>query len=121
MHEELYDLKEMLLHELEKYGSEEMTAGSLEVVDKLAHSIKNLCKIINESDGYSGADYDYNYSRRGQGRGGSRGARYSRRNSYNYSMDGGMVEELRELMEDAPNEKVKTEFRKFIKKIEQGM
>ena len=46
MHE-LYELKEMLCKELEEYGSKgELTGGTLEVVDKLDHAVKNLDRII---------------------------------------------------------------------------
>ena len=59
MHE-LYDLKEMLCKELEEYGRKgEMTAGSLEVIDKLTHALKNLDKVIEskemDKEEYSGA------------------------------------------------------------------
>jgi hypothetical protein len=37
------------------------------------------------------------------------------------SRDGGMVEELRELMEDAPNETIKREMQRLVDKIEQQM
>lgn len=59
---ELYELKEKLLHELKEYGKEEMSTGSLDVVDKLAHAIKNICKIIDysEESGYS-EHYSENY------------------------------------------------------------
>lgn len=61
MHE-LYKLKEMLCKELEEYGSKgELTGGTLEVVDKLAHAAKNLDKIIEayemESEGSSYGSY----------------------------------------------------------------
>lgn len=77
MHE-IYELKEMLMRELEEYGKKgEMSAGSLEIVDKLAHAIKNLCKIIEaaEEEGYSerGRSYAGGGSYRGgsyEGRGG---------------------------------------------------
>lgn len=138
MHE-LYELKEMLMDELEEYGRKgELTSGSLEVVDKLSHTIKNLCKIIEKyedeeysmADGgmsYEGGSYrdGRSYARRG---GQSRRSSYARsRNSYarrdgrgRYSRDGAenMVMELRELMEDAPDEKTRMEFEKFIKKVE---
>lgn len=73
--DELYKLKEMLMKELEEYGSKgELSGGSLEVVDKLAHAIKNLCKIIEayeEEEEYSMAG--------GGGQGNSyRGGQYSR-------------------------------------------
>ena len=62
MHE-LYELKEKVMKELEEYGKQDLTAGSLEVVDKLSHSIKNICKIIEayeDEEGYSmrGRSYD---------------------------------------------------------------
>lgn len=148
MHE-LYELKEMLMDELKEYGSKkDMSTGSLEVVDKLSHTIKNLCKIIEdmEDEQYSMANEGMmqggQSSRRGGGRsnrGGSyenRGGSYAyargrgrnaRRDSMGrYSNEGGysqaaedMVDELRDLMEDAPDERTKQEFQRFIKKIEQ--
>ena len=42
----IYELKEKLCDELEEYGDKKLDAGSLEVIDKLAHTIKNLDKII---------------------------------------------------------------------------
>ncbi len=83
MHE-LYELKEMLCKELEEYGRKgDLSAGSLEIVDKLAHALKNLDKIIEtkeeESGEYSSAGGEGSYrggSYRG-GRGGSyRGGSY---------------------------------------------
>ena len=65
MHE-LYELKDRLCDELKEFGSKEMSAGSLDTIDKLAHAIKNLDKIIDHDD-YSG-DYmpmrDRSYARR---------------------------------------------------------
>lgn len=78
----IYELKEMLCKELEEYGQKgELTAGSLDIVDKLAHAIKNLDKIIEsyeEEEGYSMRGGSYrggSYARAGQGggRGGNRG------------------------------------------------
>ena len=88
MHE-LYELKEKLMKELNEYASEEMSAGSLEVIDKLSHAIKNICKIIEsaEDEGYSERG---NYSREGYSRNYSRerGGRYSREGN-RYSYEGG--------------------------------
>lgn len=87
----LYELKEMLCKELEEYGKKgELTAGSLEIVDKLAHAVKNLCKIIEAAEeeeemGYSerGGSYRGSYARGGNqgggGQGGGRGGRSSNR------------------------------------------
>ena len=120
MHE-LYELKEKLCDELKEYGRKDMSAGTLEVVDKLTHTIKNLEKIIEnyESENYSGY-----YG--GNVRGNMDGARnytyrrsYGRGNSYRgYSRDEHMVSELRELMEEAPDERTRKEFERFIGKIE---
>lgn len=53
----LQELKERLCNELSEYGERsKLDAQTLDIVDKLAHTVKNLDKIINES-GYSGARY----------------------------------------------------------------
>lgn len=152
MHE-LYELKEMLMKELEEYGRKgEMSAGSLEIVDKLSHAVKNLCKIIEaaeeEEEGYSrrGGSYYYeggqggntNTARMGRGgsgggssyaRGGGRGrGRNARRDSMGrYSRNGGtyyrnadeLVEQLEDLMEDAPNEQIKQRMGQLVQELEQ--
>ena len=63
---EIYELKEMLMKELEEYGrkGELKDVGSLDVVDKLAHSIKNLCKII-EAEEMEGESSMASYARGG--------------------------------------------------------
>ena len=132
----IYELKDKLCEELEEYGDKKLDAGSLEVIDKLAHSIKNLDKIIEkyEDEDYSSAYDDGmmggSYERDGN-RGGNRySSRYAmargrgrnaRRDSMGrYSSDSRMmVEELRELMNDAPDERTKMEFKRFIEKMEQ--
>lgn len=102
MHE-LYELKEKLCKELEEYGGkEDMTAGSLEVIDKLAHAIKNIDKIIemydegeysNAGGSYRGGSYDDgmmggntgggSYAR--GGRGGNHGGTYRGRYEGSYA------------------------------------
>lgn len=85
MHE-IYELKDKLMKELEEYGSKkELNAGSLQVVDTLSHTIKNLCKIIEAAE-------EEEYSQRGgggQGDGGRYSYNYSRRNSYEGGNMGG--------------------------------
>ena len=152
MHE-LYELKEKLCEELEKYGGQDLTAGTLEVVDKLAHAIKNIDKIIEakEEEEYSMDGGSYAYARGGnQGGGGNRGGGNSNRSYRGYAREGGsyayargrgrnarrdsmgryardeysmadseeMVENLRMMMEEAPDERTKQEFQRFISKIE---
>ena len=69
-----------------------------------------------ESGRYSMPHYgSYNYGgsyRRGRDSMG----RYTSRRGYSY--DDGMIEELRSLMESAPDERTKSEFRQFIAKME---
>lgn len=39
------ELKEKLMSELIDYSHRELTQSSLDIIDKLAHALKNLCKI----------------------------------------------------------------------------
>ena len=92
---ELHELKEKLMDQLREYGKRDMNGSTLEVIDKLTHTIKNLCKIIDD-EGYSG---DYNY--RGMGR-------YSR---------SGLTDKLHELMNEAPDERSRMEIKRLIDKM----
>jgi hypothetical protein len=137
----LYDLKDKLCQELEEYGDKELSAGSLSTIDSLAHTIKNLDKIIEkyEEDDYSGAYYDGSYDdgnmnrnmngtsrrysmrrysgARGDGRG--RGRNAKRDSMGRYSRDGKMMaQELRDLMDDAPNDSIKMEIQRLVQKVE---
>ena len=126
------ELKEMLCSELEEITKKgELTAGSLDTVDKLTHSIKSLDTIMAMED-YSEDDY----SNRGRSYDSmyERGGRRSNRGSYGrmayarkrdsmgrYSRDEvreDMISDLHELMTDAPDEKTKSEFKRFITKLE---
>ena len=138
MHE-FYELKEMLMDEVRELTKKgELTAGSLDTVDKLLNSIKNACKIIMydeySEDGYSYADSDremseYSYAR-GRGSNARRDSmgRYSRggrnyrggRGGYSYG-DGNeeKIEALREAMKDAESEQEKMIIKKMIRRMEQ--
>lgn len=74
------ELKEMLCEELDKITKKgELSAGSLDVVDKLTHSIKSIDTIMAMEDaGYSN-ESGYSYAR-GRGRNARRDSmgRYSR-------------------------------------------
>jgi hypothetical protein len=123
----LQELKEMLCDELEKYSGKDITSGTLEVVDKLTHTIKNLDKIIEKYEGESygyGMNYGPNNMNYGRMMPDQRNASYAgRRNARRDSMGrysrGGedMASELRELMQEAP-ENMRGEFQKLISKIE---
>lgn len=142
MHE-LYELKEMLCKELEEYGRKgDLSAGSLEIVDKLAHALKNVDKIIEskeeESGEYSGAmprrggsyRYDDGMMTGGSYRGGSyargRGSNARRDSIGRYASRGysraegdmdEIVEELRGMMGDLPEDKQR-EVQRFVEKVE---
>lgn len=112
---ELYELKDNLCDELKKYGKKEITAGSLDVVDKLSHAIKNIEKIIENGEGeYSNAKRNYRGNENRTFEGIMSRSRYPR-DGYSYE---GMMDKLYALMEEAPDDKTRLEFRKFIQKLE---
>lgn len=128
----LYDLKDMLCEELEEYADKgKLDMGGLEIVDKLAHAIKNIDKIIDKEDGYSERRYpergmyEGNYrgsygdsygrdgysSRRGRGRN-------ARRDSMGrYSSTGDMRMEIERLMDEAPDEETRMKLERFMQSM----
>lgn len=123
------ELKEMLCEELDKITKKgELSAGSLDVVDKLTHSIKSIDTIMAMEDaGYSGENsYERGNSyARGRGRNARRDSmgRYSSENSYargdrgrsgRYSYDDEMSD-LREQLEDMERMAKDEESRKMIR------
>lgn len=123
----LYELKDMLMEELEKCTDKgELSAGSLDIVDKLTHSIKSIDTIIAMEDaGYSNDGYSYARGRRNARRDSM--GRYSRDYMYDdgrynrrgYSRDKDeLVEELRSLEMSMQDEDAKRMLHKFIKQAE---
>ena len=118
--DELYALKEKLCEELKDYGKKELTAGSLTTIDSLAHTIKNLDKILdaygrNYSGRYMPWAYDdgtRSYNDRSYTRRDSRG-RYS---SEGYSRHG-LADKLRDLMDEAPDEQTRMEIKRLVDKM----
>ena len=126
----------MLREELEKFGAKgDLSAGDLDVGDKLAHSIKNLCKVMDDEE-YSrrGSSYDDGSSyrrgrsyyrddgmdasyRRGRGRNARRDSRgrYSR-DGYSRSNDD-FIEQMRELMDEAPNDDIRQRMHQMMDQI----
>ena len=98
---ELYELKERLIDQLKDYGRKDLTSGSLDMIDKLAHATKNLCKIIESSDEGQSGYYPHSYRRDSMGR-------YSRT---------GLADKLRDLMDDAPDDHTRTEIKRLIEKM----
>ena len=117
---ELYELKDKLCDELKEYGRKELSSGTLDTIDKLTHTIKNLDKIIEKhedeeySNRYAGNNMSYGHSMRGRNRDAM--GRYSRHDGYSYHTD--IVPELYELMEDAPDDATRQDIKRLIKKME---
>lgn len=110
-------LKDMLCDELDKIAEKgAMSAGDLDMVEKLTHSIKSI-STIEAMDGYSQEDRymgGNSYAR-------DRMGRYSRDDRMNgsYSRDSHeMVEHLRDMMAEAPDTRTKNAIREAIRSIE---
>ena len=125
-----------------------LSIAEVQYLDTLAHTKKNLLKadeMWEESEYSENGGTSYRSYSRGGNRGGGRSNRMSYESRYareDGSYEGGnsmargrrrdsmgrysraegtemMVDELRDLMQDAPDERTKMEFKKFIEKIEQ--
>lgn len=117
------ELKEMLCDELDEITSKgQISAGDLDAIDKLTHSIKSIETIMAMGE-YSHDDMSYNSyardgrTRDGMGRYSRRG--YSRRNyrdGYSYGKEG-IREELEDLMNEAGTEREKQAIRMAIEQM----
>ena len=91
MHD-LYKLKDMLLEELATFGQgKELTTGSLDLVDKLAHTVKNICKILESAE-----EEEYSNEGGSMADGSYRGGSYRMRGSY--ADEGGSYRRRRDSM-----------------------
>lgn len=132
--EDLHELCETISREIGDANEKIRSAGGklsgedLTYLDKLTHTLKSLkttIAMVEAEDGESGRYMPNSYGMYGTN-GGYNGnsyrrsrdsmGRYTSRRGYSY--DDGMIEELRSLMESAPDERTKSEFRQFIAKME---
>ena len=123
LHELCETLSEAIRDANEKIRSSggKLNAGDTTYIDQLTHALKSVKATIAmmEDEGYSGY-YPMSYdNHRSYARRDSRGRYSGRYSREGYSRGGDMVTELRELMQDAPDERTKDEFRRFIAKVEQ--
>lgn len=147
MHE-IYELKEKLLDELGDYAQNgKFSEDDAKNIKNLAGAVDHICNILMdaEEEEYSGEMGGMSYQRGGQGgnRGGSyrgsyeggsyargngrgRGSRAQRDSMGRYSSERGysrdpqeMAEQLRDLMEDAPDETVRRDIERLLRKVEQ--
>lgn len=139
--ESYYELKEMLCKELEEITMKgELTAGSLDTVDKLTHSIKSLVTIMameesgySNEGGYSGArrrdsmgryadsgsygrymdsENDGGYSGRRYNDGGYSGRRYSRDEGKSH-----MIHKMEKMVENASTQEDRETLQQALSKL----
>ena len=119
----MYELRDMLMEELEKCTDKgELSAGSLDIVDKLTRSIKSIDTILAMEDaGYSNDDYSYRGYSYARGRRNARRdsmGRYSRRG---YSRDNReLIDQLHDLEMSITDENTKRMIQKFIMQAEEN-
>ena len=123
----LYELKDKLMQELEDYSENgKYSKEDVESIKYIASAIDHICNIVEDEDEYSNMYYDDDgsYARggnrgtgrsyaRGRGRNARRDAmgRYSRANE-------NVIEQLRTMMQDVPDEMTRQEIQRLITKIE---
>ena len=121
----LYELKEKLMRELEDYSENgKFSKEDVEAIKYITSAIDHICNIVADADeeGYSGnmgGGYAYADGGRGGNRSYARGrGRNARRDSRGrYSSEGYSYEfktDLEELMQAAPNERVKMKLREIM-------
>jgi hypothetical protein len=141
---EVYDLKETVGHKIAQANKKiKANGGDIEnddigMIDELSHSLKSLvttCAMLEaeEDGGYSGhyapmwnpgVHYGYgnagrdDYSRNGGGNeGGYSRNRYSRMGRDGYSRNGDMSDQLRQMMDEAPDEVTRMEIKKLMDRM----
>lgn len=127
---EYEELKEMLKKELKEISKKgELSAGSLDTVDKLTHSLKSIETIMamdKHSNRSSYNSYDNSYARRG--RDGDGDGRYSEdrysnasyASSYEYSREGNsrdMKRKLEAMLDEPINERTRMAVLECLEKI----
>ena len=100
--EKLKDLKKKLCEELAHYDSVSLSLSNLDTIDKLAHSIKNLDKIIKVEEEGHGYSSEGGWSNRSY-------PRYS----YADVKDG-----LKRLIDNAPDEQTRMELSRVMQRFE---
>ena len=139
---ELYEAKETVGNEIGDLNKKirnnggKITGADVDMLDKLTHSMKSLattCAMLEaEEEGYSGhyMPMPYGYSRNGNGysrngndhsgNGGGYSRRYGResRDGYGYSGKGDMTDQLRQMMDEAPDDLTRREIQKLMERME---
>lgn len=127
--DDLRELCDIIEHEIGEANDKirsaggKLTAGDVDYVDKLTHTLKSIkatMAMVENENGYSNRAWpDINGGYRYGGGYRTGYARGNRRDGSNgYSRDDGMIEDLREMMNNAPNESVKRELQRVLEKME---
>ena len=125
----LYELKKKLMNELEDYSENgKFSKEDVEAIKYTASAIDHICNILETADDeeYSmamGSGYDGPYMRgNNPGMSYARGrGRNARRDSIGrYSSAGeDLAAQLRGMMQDAPDERIRSEIERLANKVEQ--
>ncbi len=122
----LEDLRDTLCRELDAIAEKgDLTAGALDTVDKLTHTLKNLDKVMMGEAGYSNAGDWYamgNYGERAgyrdgvsyRGRKRDSMGRYSRADAKE-----DIADKLRRMMDDAPDSRTREALDKALRCMEE--
>ena len=145
---DLKEMKETIAREIAEANDRirksggDLNAGDVEIIDKLTHSMKSLATTVamleaeegysenwgpygyegGQGGGYSGRERRNGYSGNGGGYSREYRGRYSRegRNQYGrYSRDDGMMDHLRMMMDEAPDEQTRMEIKRLMDKMDQ--
>lgn len=130
----LYELKDKLMKELEEYADNgKFSKDDVEAIKYTSSAIDHICNIMEGEDGEYSGMYPYIYGRsyargenRGMGGSYARGRMNARRDMMGrYSREGGysragedIAEQLRDIMQDAPDERVRMEIERLANKVE---
>ena len=116
----MYDLRDMLCKELDEISRKgELGAGDLDIVHKLASTIKNLDKIEAMEGGYSGR-YPDDDMRDSYGRGVSYARRHYVRGHYSRAdATEHLRDQLGDMMRETDNERIKDALRRAMDMMEE--
>lgn len=93
-----------------------MTTGDLDTIDKLTHAMKSIKGVMAMGDdGYSGR-YPYYLDERGGVS--MAGRRNAKRDSMGRYSRNDLSDKMRELMDDAPDERTRQEIRRLVEKLD---
>lgn len=132
LHELCESLSEQLADVTRRVRKNGMSSGDLETIEKLTHSLKSVKSVIAMTEGEEGYSGYYPYMGGPYRDGGSytdggsyaRGRMNARRDSMGrYSGERGysrndLADKMRELMDEAPDDRTRQEIRRLVEKME---